>query len=158
MAKDHRNFHYCYYTLTLIFAFSLIPFLYWFQCPNCCYSSQIDHQIRVHQETQQKQINLLEFPSAWNNLDFATNKKPQKLLKIALFVKKWPEKHHAGGMERHAMTLYFALAKRGHEIHIFTASASNSSLSMEPIKNIHFHFSKQRFPGKYGTRGSGTFF
>ncbi|XP_076916941.1 uncharacterized protein LOC143576806 [Bidens hawaiensis] len=65
-----------------------------------------------------------------------------KLLKIALFVKKWPDGRHAGGLERHALTLPLALAKRGHELHVFTSSSSNLSLPKYPFGNLHFHLSK----------------
>ncbi|KAL4587685.1 hypothetical protein LXL04_000559 [Taraxacum kok-saghyz] len=86
-------------------------------------------------------IDLLTFPSAWNPLSFPPNP-PQKLLKIALFVKKWPDSRHAGGLERHALTLHLALAKRGHELHIFTASSSNFSFPNYTFENLHFHISK----------------
>ncbi|KAI3667707.1 hypothetical protein L6452_42776 [Arctium lappa] len=86
---------------------------------------------------------LLTFPLAWNHLSFPSNP-PQKLLKIALFVKKWPDRRHAGGLERHALTLHLALAKRGHELHIFTtsSSASNFSFPKYPYGNLLFHLSK----------------
>ncbi|CAI9288001.1 unnamed protein product [Lactuca saligna] len=92
-------------------------------------------------QNQNHQIDLLTFPSAWNHLSFPPNP-PQKLLKIALFVKKWPDRRHAGGLERHALTLHLALAKRGHELHIFTASSSNFSFPNYPYENLHFHLSK----------------
>ena len=92
-------------------------------------------------QNQNRQIDLLTFPSAWNHLSFPPNP-PQKLLKIALFVKKWPDRRHAGGLERHALTLHLALAKRGHELHIFTASSPNFSFPNYPFENLHFHLSK----------------
>lgn len=42
-------------------------------------------------------------------------------LKVAVFSRKWPVGSIPGGMERHAYTLYTALANRGHRIHIFTS-------------------------------------
>lgn len=87
------------------------------------------------------QIDLLTFPSAWNHLSFPSNP-PQKLLKIAVFVKKWPDGRHAGGLERHALTLHLALAKREHELHVFTTSSSNFTFPKYPFKNLHFHLSK----------------
>ncbi|KAH1207700.1 putative glycosyltransferase EpsF [Glycine max] len=66
---------------------------------------------------------------------------PSKFLKIVLFVKKWPQKSHARGLERHALTLHPALAKRGHDLHKFTTS-TNSSFSNYSINNLRFHFSK----------------
>lgn len=86
--------------------------------------------------------NLLRFSKAWNHLDFSSQP-PQRLLKIALFVKKWPDENKAGGLERHALTLHLALAKRGHELHIFTASSSNSSFPLYP----HFHISRPTAAG-----------
>ncbi|XP_050140878.1 uncharacterized protein LOC126616799 isoform X2 [Malus sylvestris] len=98
-------------------------------------------------ELNQNQINdLLAFPSAWNQLAFSS-KPPPKLLKIALFVKKWPQRSQAGGLERHALTLHLALAKRGHELHIFTASPSNSSFPRYATRNLYFHLSKPTAAG-----------
>lgn len=97
-------------------------------------------------QKQNQTINLLSFPSAWNNLNFPS-KPPSRLLKIALFVKKWPDKHHAGGLERHALTLHLTLAKRGHELHIFTTSPSNSSFPKYPMSNLKFHLSKPTAAG-----------
>ncbi|KAL5991666.1 hypothetical protein ACLOJK_012575 [Asimina triloba] len=76
---------------------------------------------------------------AWNHLPFAANP-PRKRLNIALFVKKWPRPDRAGGLERHALTLHLALAKRGHVTHVFTV-ASDSSPAKPPHPNIHLHFS-----------------
>ncbi|XP_019168109.1 PREDICTED: uncharacterized protein LOC109163846 [Ipomoea nil] len=68
------------------------------------------------------------------------------LLKIALFVKKWPDKNRAGGLERHALTLHLALAKRGHELHIFTSNSS--SFPVYPLlANLHFHLSNPTAAG-----------
>ncbi|KAE8693077.1 hypothetical protein F3Y22_tig00110819pilonHSYRG00287 [Hibiscus syriacus] len=86
-------------------------------------------------------IDLLTFPYAWNLLSFPTHPPPQ-ILKIALFVKKWPHGSRAGGLERHALTLHLALAKRGHELHIFTTSTPNSSFPIYPFANLVFHLSK----------------
>ncbi|EXC10744.1 hypothetical protein L484_025328 [Morus notabilis] len=92
-------------------------------------------------QKQIQPINLLTYSSAWNYLSFPSSS-PPKLLKIALFVKKWPHRSHAGGLERHALTLHLRLAKRGHELHIFTTSPPNSSFPRYPIGNLHFHLSK----------------
>ncbi|KAI3881890.1 hypothetical protein MKX03_008863 [Papaver bracteatum] len=59
---------------------------------------------------------------------------PKKLLK------KWPQRNLAGGLERHEITLHLALAKRGHELHIFTTT-TNSSLN-DTNTNMNFHLSK----------------
>lgn len=97
---------------------------------------------KVEQTQRRKEpINLLTYPFAWNNLSFTSNQ-PLKLLKIALFVKRWPQRSRAGGLERHALTLYLAFAKRGHELHIFTTSPTNSSFPRYPLANLYFHLSK----------------
>lgn len=93
------------------------------------------------EQKQIQPINLLAYSSAWNYLSFPSSP-PPKLLKIALFVKKWPHRSHAGGLERHALTLHLRLAKRGHELHIFTTSPPNSSFPRYPISSLHFHLSK----------------
>ncbi|XP_027344366.1 uncharacterized protein LOC113856644 [Abrus precatorius] len=138
MAKDRSSifsFQYLCYVVIILSISSFILFLSWSRCCGQCYSP---HQIIVHK--QNHPINLLSYPFAWNHLIFSSEP-PAKLLKIALFVKKWPQKSHAGGLERHALTLHLALARRGHDLHIFTTS-TNSSLSNSSIDNLHFHFSK----------------
>ncbi|CAK9187890.1 unnamed protein product [Ilex paraguariensis] len=95
---------------------------------------------------QNQPVNLLTFSSAWNQLAFPS-KPPPKLLKIALFVKKWPNKYQAGGLERHALTLHLALAKRGHELHIFTTAPANSSFPRYPMSNLYFHLTKPTAAG-----------
>lgn len=98
------------------------------------------------EQKQNQAIDLLTFPSAWNHLHFPSAP-PPKLLKIALFVKKWPHRSQAGGLERHALTLHLALAKRGHELHIFTTFPSNTSFPRYPISNLYFHLSKATAAG-----------
>lgn len=93
------------------------------------------------EQKQIQPINLFTYSTAWNYLSFPSSP-PPKLLKIALFVKKWPHRSHAGGLERHALTLHLRLAKRGHELHIFTTSPPNSSFPRYPTSNLHFHLSK----------------
>ncbi|KAG4155580.1 hypothetical protein ERO13_D03G120850v2, partial [Gossypium hirsutum] len=109
--------------------FSFIPILYKCQLSSNCYSFQ------------KPVIDLLTFPSSWNLLYFPSDHPPQTL-KIALFVKKWPQSSHAGGLERHALTLHLALAKRGHQVHIFTTSSPNTS-----IPNLVFHLSEPTVGG-----------
>ncbi|XP_051129801.1 uncharacterized protein LOC127250515 [Andrographis paniculata] len=58
---------------------------------------------------------------SWNRLDFDEKKRPPEGLKIAVFSRKWPVGTTPGGMERHALTLHSALARRGHQVHIFTS-------------------------------------
>lgn len=93
-------------------------------------------------ENGSQSLDLLTFPSAWNELQFSSQP-PPRLLKIALFVKKWPDGSHAGGLERHALTLHVALAKRGHEVHVFTPFFNITS----KIPNLLFHFSKRTSAG-----------
>lgn len=136
------SFRHCSYGVVLISVFTTVSFIYMSQYSsnsNCSNSQQV--LTSVQKENQE--FNLLEYQSAWNHLTFPSGP-PLGLLKIALFVKKWPEKHHAGGLERHAMTLHLALARRGHEIHVFTASPSNSSSLLHPVRNLNlqFHLSK----------------
>ncbi|OMO91151.1 Glycosyl transferase, family 1 [Corchorus olitorius] len=96
-------------------------------------------------QNPKEEIDLLTFPSAWNHLSFPSA--PPEFLKIALFVKKWPHRSRAGGLERHALTLHLALAKRGHELHIFTTSSPNSSFPRYPFSNLFFHLSKPTSAG-----------
>lgn len=124
------SFRYCCYTLLLVSSLSSISFLYW-----SCFSVQT-REVKESQPQLDK-VNLLTFPSALNHFIFPSQP-PPRFLKIALFVKKWPSKHQAGGLERHALTLHLALAKRGHELHIFTTSSSN----LTTMDNVHFQLSK----------------
>ncbi|KAK6274372.1 hypothetical protein POUND7_004081 [Theobroma cacao] len=58
---------------------------------------------------------------AWNRLPFTQIQPPPIRLKIAVFSRKWPIGTTPGGMERHAYTLHTALARRGHQVHVFTS-------------------------------------
>ncbi|KAF7129624.1 hypothetical protein RHSIM_Rhsim10G0168200 [Rhododendron simsii] len=58
---------------------------------------------------------------SWNCLSFAGESPPLARLKIAVFSRKWPVGAVPGGMERHAHTLYTALACCGHMVHVFTS-------------------------------------
>jgi len=141
MAKDRSSvFSFqkiCYIVVTSSIC-SIILFLSWTHCCSQCYSP-FAYQTTLQNQTQP--INLLSYPLAWNNLIFPSNP-PSKFLKIALFVKKWPQRSHAGGLERHALTLHLALAKRGHELHIFTTSTNPSFSNHSIDSSVHFHFSK----------------
>ncbi|KAL3850631.1 hypothetical protein ACJIZ3_012513 [Penstemon smallii] len=136
MAKDQNSYfslRCCCLTLVILSSLSTILILSWSNFFVPCYSN-----VQTPLQNQNQPFNLLTFPSAWNMLHFPSQSPPY-LLKIALFVKKWPDGHHAGGLERHALTLHLALAKRGHELHIFTPFFFNLTSSM---KNLYFHFSK----------------
>ncbi|CAN1150618.1 Uncharacterized glycosyltransferase MJ1607 [Linum perenne] len=129
------------FSIVLLSAFSSISFLFWCGCSGSCSSET--HMMMFQKQSQE--INLLSLTSAWNQLSFSSEP-PPKLLKIALFVKKWPHRSHAGGLERHALTLHIALARRGHELHIFTASNSGSFPRYQ-MSNLHFHLSKPTAAG-----------
>ncbi|PHU17642.1 hypothetical protein BC332_13337 [Capsicum chinense] len=133
------NFRSSCFFLVFLSVFSSIPLLYWSYSIGYGYCH---HQVENKEILLVEPINLLKFPKAWNQLVFSSKQlPPQRLLKIALFVKKWPEKHQAGGMERHALTLYLDLAKRGHDIHIFTTSSSSANIP-SIMSNIQFHISR----------------
>ncbi|XP_058099460.1 uncharacterized protein LOC131243859 [Magnolia sinica] len=141
MAKDFNFHHLCYFLFTLCFL-SSITFFYWSHSPpSSNYQNTLTPQIQTCPPAH-----LLSFPCSWNHLSFSQTP-PPKLLKIALFVKKWPRRNLAGGLERHALTLHLALAKRGHELHIFTSTSSNSTFPKYPHKNLNFHLSRPTAAG-----------
>ncbi|XP_027079788.2 uncharacterized protein [Coffea arabica] len=80
---------------------------------------------------------------AWNRLKFNHENPPSETLKIAVFSRKWPTSATPGGMERHAHTLHTALARRGHQVHVFTSppdqddNVPRESQSFSPV--IHWH-------------------
>ncbi|KAL8516263.1 hypothetical protein ACS0TY_014793 [Phlomoides rotata] len=126
----------CY---TLVFLSSVCSFLllYWSSYFSITCFPGLEIPVEENQE-----LNLVTFPSSWNSLDFPTEA-PPRFLKIGVFVKKWPDEDHAGGLERHASTLHRALAKRGHELHVFTSSSTNITLT----RNLHFHLSNPTAAG-----------
>eukprot|EP01018_Ginkgo_biloba_P034425 Gb_14433 [translate_table: standard] len=85
---------------------------------------------------------LRDLETSWNDLSFGSNPS-RKPLKIALFVKKWPAKDMAGGLERHARTLHRSLANRGHTVHVFTTRLPGRNPSETPQDDaaLHFHYS-----------------
>ncbi|KAF5735236.1 glycosyl transferase family 1 family protein [Tripterygium wilfordii] len=78
---------------------------------------------------------------AWNRLPFSQT--PPIKLKIAVFTRKWPVGTVPGGMERHAYTLHTALARRGHQVHIFTSPMDQiqtlSDQESQNLPRIHCH-------------------
>lgn len=139
MARDRSSvfsFRYFCYLIIIFSICSIMLYPSWNHCCSQCYSP---YQMIVPKKNQP--INLLSYPFAWNHLNFPSDP-PAKFLKIALFVRKWPQRSHAGGLERHAQTLHLALAKRGHELHIFTSSDPSFSNHSILVDNLHFHFSK----------------
>ncbi|XP_043699129.1 uncharacterized protein LOC122649930 [Telopea speciosissima] len=135
------NFRCFCYILFLLSSVPSISFLCWSRFSRSCHLQNLFMPLE-----KKAPIDLLHFPAAWNSLSFSSNP-PPKLLKIAVFVKKWPYRNLVGGLERHALTLHLALAKRGHELHIFTASSSNSSFPTYPQINMNFHLSKPTAAG-----------
>lgn len=100
---------------------------------------------------------LLSAEFAWNSLSFSQHNNPSPIvLKIAVFSRKWPIGTVPGGMERHAHTLHTALARRGHQVHVFTspseedeATKTTTSISSKGAPSspyIHFHEGE---PGKW---------
>ncbi|KAM7256405.1 hypothetical protein ACFE04_012146 [Oxalis oulophora] len=138
MAREQTKFFTLRSLCYIIFILSPLSFI------SYLYRYPPTNQIVLNNQNQP--VNLLLFPSAWNHLSFSA-KRPEKLLKIAVFVKKWPQRSHAGGLERHALTLHVALAKRGHELHIFTTSCSNCSAPSYRIPTLHFHITKPTAAG-----------
>ncbi|KAL0353816.1 UNVERIFIED_CONTAM: hypothetical protein Sangu_0962900 [Sesamum angustifolium] len=80
---------------------------------------------------------LRDLNSPWNKLCFGPT---SEKLKIAVFSKSWPTGPSPGGMERHASTLYLALASRGHTIHVFTAPSDRQQRSEVKEGNLSVHF------------------
>ncbi|XP_059663987.1 uncharacterized protein LOC132309719 [Cornus florida] len=81
--------------------------------------------------------NLLDAKFPWNKLCFGPS---FDKLKLAVFSKTWPIGAAPGGMERHALTLYNALAAKGHEIHVFTAPSDRRPHQDIHEGNLHVHF------------------
>ncbi|XWS10069.1 hypothetical protein CRYUN_Cryun39dG0044200 [Craigia yunnanensis] len=62
------------------------------------------------------------------------------MFKLAVFSKTWPIGASPGGMERHAATLYHALAATGHEIHVFTVPSDRKPHLDIHEGNLHVYF------------------
>lgn len=91
-------------------------------CTNSAESSLMRPGIdRFEKDSWSGDLRTLEV--AWNRLCFGPATTSEKL-RLAVFSKKWPVGGVPGGMERHALTLYKALAARGHEIHVYTATGN----------------------------------
>ncbi|XP_010277734.1 PREDICTED: phosphatidylinositol N-acetylglucosaminyltransferase subunit A [Nelumbo nucifera] len=76
-----------------------------------------------------------QFP--WNKLCFGP---ASEKLKLAVFSKTWPVGAAPGGMERHASTLYSALAGRGHEVRVFTVPSDRLPRPDIHQGSLHVHF------------------
>lgn len=77
---------------------------------------------------------LRKLETAWNLLNLKLGP-PERQLRIAVFVKKWPIGGAPGGLERHALTLHEALAGRGHDVHVFTMVPGLNATSHSVRKN-----------------------
>lgn len=149
MGKDgSAQFHRLCYFLFAVSTLSSLSFFYWSQRPVPCKLDGFGSTTTpTSVEGKNESIDLLSFDSAWNRLHFSASP-PRRRLKIALFVKRWPHRGLAGGLERHALTLHLALARRGHEVHVFTASANASATGDHPkVFNLKFHLTKPTAAG-----------
>ncbi|WOL02037.1 hypothetical protein Cni_G10756 [Canna indica] len=126
-----------YQLCCFLFGFSVlssITFVFWSQPSPPC-----NTEAAINLAKQNKSIDILAFPSSLNQLSFSA-KPPPRLLKVALFVKRWPQRNLAGGLERHALTLHLALARRGHDIHVFTTELpSNATFPRYDGAVLSFH-------------------
>ncbi|KAJ4837381.1 hypothetical protein Tsubulata_006282 [Turnera subulata] len=82
---------------------------------------------------------LREARFAWNRL--CLGRITSEKLRVAVFSKTWPVgAAPPGGMERHAWTLYHALASWGHEIHVFTVPSDRRSHQDIHQGSLHVYF------------------
>ncbi|XP_008813809.2 D-inositol 3-phosphate glycosyltransferase [Phoenix dactylifera] len=84
---------------------------------------------------------LREVDYSWNSLKLTGHRPPPATLRIAVFSRKWPVASAPGGMERHALTLHSALARRGHHVHVFTSSPPPTERPSSPRSGspqLHF--------------------
>ncbi|CAA2989630.1 Phosphatidylinositol N-acetylglucosaminyltransferase [Olea europaea subsp. europaea] len=88
-----------------------------------------------------KSENHREKEIAWNHLKFFDEEPSLRSLKIAVISRKWPISTTPGGMERHAHTLHTALARRGHQVHVFTSPPLDNTKSQEEIRTKRSHVS-----------------
>ncbi|XAR56487.1 Phosphatidylinositol N-acetylglucosaminyltransferase [Bertholletia excelsa] len=121
----------CSTTITIILF--LASFIYFFALLRT-YPEEFS---RSEQRRFSGDLRNVQFP--WNKLCFGLSPGPEKL-KLAVFSKSWPIGASPGGMERHASTLYRALAGRGHEIHVFTAPSDRVPLQDFADGGLHVHF------------------
>ncbi|KAJ4871517.1 UDP-Glycosyltransferase superfamily protein [Raphanus sativus] len=113
------------------------------------YSSSTTAVFSHHDTTQPPWSGDLQTAQfAWNRLAFSLTNPPPKTLKLAVFSRKWPTGPNPGGMERHAFTLYTALARRGHRVHVFT-SPLDPSLETNKTVNPTIHPHGDAEPGKW---------
>jgi len=153
------NRHLVWSTLLLVSILCYTPWLFWSsKTPLYCPPTSI--KTAATEESRDRipwSGDLRDLETRWNDLRFQDSNPrrtaPQRL-RIALFVKKWPLRDSAGGLERHARTLHRELARRGHEIHVFTSSltALDRTLTEDESRGLRFHFSNPTPAGNLKAR------
>ncbi|CAN7013648.1 unnamed protein product [Brassica rapa subsp. trilocularis] len=135
------------------FLFFTVPFsilsLFLLHTSSCSSSTAAFSSSYTYQPPWSGDLRTAQFP--WNRLAFSLTNPPPKTLKLAVFSRKWPDGPNPGGMERHAFTLYTALARRGHRVHVFT-SPLHPSLETNKIINLKIHSHGGSEPGKWQYR------
>ncbi|XP_013585096.1 PREDICTED: uncharacterized protein LOC106294019 [Brassica oleracea var. oleracea] len=120
LKKPNSHFSLCTFLFfTVLFT---IPALFLLRTSSSCSSSTtaaVSPSSDTNQPPWSGDLQTAQF--AWNRLAFSLTNPPPKTLKLAVFSRKWPTGPNPGGMERHAFTLYTALARRGHHVHVFTS-------------------------------------
>lgn len=83
---------------------------------------------------------LREFEGAWNRLCFGHPVQAERM-RIGAFVKTWPMDAKPGGLEHHARVLYHDLARRGHQVHVFTTISNGENVTEYHLEsnNLHIH-------------------
>jgi glycosyltransferase involved in cell wall biosynthesis len=71
-------------------------------------------------------------------------------MRIACFVRLLPAHRGVGGMQGHAQNLYRGLAKRGHEISVFTTSCPQKSV-IENDNGVLVHYLPNCTPAEYSS-------
>lgn len=153
------NRHLVWTTLLLVSILCYTPWLFWSsKTPLYCSPTSITTAATEKSRYRNPWSgDLRDLETRWNDLKFQDSNPrraaPQRL-RIALFVKKWPSKDSAGGLERHARTLHRELARRGHEIHVFTSSSTvlNQILPEDESRGLRFHFSNPTPAGNLKAR------
>ncbi|KAG6684245.1 hypothetical protein I3842_12G052700 [Carya illinoinensis] len=131
-------------TLFFVVLFT-IPALFLLHAPT---TTSICNSFATHVNTWSGDLRTALF--AWNHLPFIEGHPPPIPLKIAVFSRKWPIGTTPGGMERHAHTLHTALARRGHQVHVFTSPPPKGNFPMpgNPSSSPYIHFHEGE-PGQW---------
>ncbi|KAJ0263597.1 Glycosyltransferase subfamily 4-like [Hirschfeldia incana] len=131
--------------------FFTVPFtilaIFLLRTSSCSSSTTVASPFHVsNQQPWSGDLRTAQFP--WNRLAFSSTKPPPKTLNLAAFSRIWPTGPNPGGMERHAFTLYTALARRGHRVHVFT-SPLDTSIETNKTLNPTIHSHGDAEPGKW---------